>query len=162
MLIKRNNARRKGYWPGLLSAFLLRPSSFLLFCEFVLLFLFCLCLLVPLVSSLFFCVCFASLFLCWFALFFSWSRPPPFSVTLSLSCRFPLFVFFFLRLCLFFVSPGFQALFFFFLPLSVFCSWSSLFPQSSASPVFFFLSSVLLFFFSSSLPLREVAFAQLL
>ena len=52
--------------------------------------------------------------------------------------------------------------FFFFLPLSVFCSWSSLFPQSSASPVFFFLSSVLLFFFSSSLPLREVAFAQLL
>jgi len=88
--------------------------------------------------------------------------PPPFSVTLSLSCRFPLFVFFFLRLCLFFVSPGFQALFFFFLPLSVFCSWSSLFPQSSASPVFFFLSSVLLFFFSSSLPLREVAFAQLL
>jgi len=88
MLIKRNNARRKGYLPGLPSAFLLRPSSFLLFCEFVLLLLFCQCLLVPLVSSLFFFLflflCFASLFLCWFALFFSWSRPP-FSVALSLS-----------------------------------------------------------------------------
>jgi len=140
MLIKRNNARRKGYWLGLLSAFLLRPSSFLLFCEFVLLFLLCLCLLVPSISSLFFFVLLPC-FLCWFALFFSWSRPP-------------LSIFFFLRLCLFFVSPRFPACvclslcsvyWVFFLCFSRFSFFSCSFFSSSLPPFFFVLSRSMAF-----------------
>jgi len=125
----------------------------------VLLFSFGLCLLVPPVSSLFFFVLLPC-FLCWFALFFSWSRPPSlFSSSFVCVCSLCLLDFllafvFLYALCtgFFLCFSGFLLLGFFPLSCSVFLLSCSVFSLSSP----FFLprfSPIPLSFQSNSSPL---------